>query len=178
MRHSLLPPMIALASVLLNGCSDRPDPTESGADPTASSASGVPLAAAKVTLHFPFQGTFGISFTSPCTGGAVTGEGEVVGQINIVDDGLHYEETGTVIGTVTDQATGITYTFRNTYHDSFNTPSGPAPNGTFGSSAMVIAFPTTGSGEALGIHVTIRTTIDANGITRATVEAINYKCLG
>ena len=61
--------------------------------------------------------------------------------------------------------------------NSFNTPSGPAPNFTATSTGTLVAFPTDGSGSGMRIHVTIHTTVDANGVQRANVEADNFQCL-
>ena len=177
--------LAALAGVLMIGCSEQPGLTDPAGDPALSPVSGATAAAAKVTFHFPLEGPFGIGFTSPCTGGSVEGTGEIAGQVNVVGEevfegvilGLHIEEHGTVTGTVTDDATGATYRFHNSYHNGFNTPSGPAPNFTSTSTSTLVARPTTGGGAAMLIHLVIHTTVNANGVESSTVEVDNSKCL-
>lgn len=186
MRQALLPAMTSLAALLLISCSDQQSPTEPGAGPTATPVSEVPAADRKVVLHFRLEGPFDLAFTSPCTGGTVEGTGAIVGQVNVVGElvdenvllGLHITEHGNVTGTVTDQSTGTTYTFHNSYHNGFNTPSGPAPNFNTTSTGTLVARPTSGRGGALLIHVTIHTTVNANGVESATVEADEFRCLG
>lgn len=186
MRQALFPTITTVASVLLIGCSDQSNPTESGADLTATPVSGVPEAAARVVLRFPLEGPFDLGFTSPCTGGTVEGTGEIAGRVNVVGEvvgeglllGLHVTEHGTIRGTVADQSTGTTYIFHSTYHSGFNTPSGPAPNFTTTFTRTVIARPTTGEGGALLVHVTIHTTVNANGVESTTVEVDKSRCLG
>ena len=186
MRQTLLPAMTSDATLLLLSCSDQQNPTEPGADPIATPVSGIPAAARKVVLHFPLEGPFDLAFTSPCTGGTVEGTGEIVGQVNVVGEpvgegvllGLHITEHGTVKGTVTDQSTGATYTFHNSYHSGFNTPSGPAPNFNTTFSGTLVAHPTSREGGSLLVHVTIHTTVTANGVESATVEADEFRCLG
>ena len=186
MRQALLPAMASVATLLLISCSDQRSPTEPGAGPAATPVSEVPAADRKLVLHFPLEGPFDLAFTSPCTGGTVEGTGEIVGQVNVVGElvdesvllGLHITEHGNVTGTVTDQSTGTTYTFHNSYHNGFNTPSGPAPNFNTTSTGTLVAHPTSGAGGALLIHVTIHTTVNANGVESATVEADEFRCLG
>jgi hypothetical protein len=186
MRQALLPAITTVATALLIGCSDQPTSPEYGVDATATPISAAPAAARKVVLHFPLEGPFPLAFTSPCTGESVEGTGEIVGQVNVVGElvdenlilGLHITEHGTVRGTVTDQSTGTTYTFHNSYHSGFNTPSGPAPNFNTTFSGTLVARPITGEGGALLIHVTIHTTVNANGVESTTVEADEFRCLG
>jgi len=186
MRQTPLAAMTTLATLLVMGCSDRPAATEPGADAAAAPVSGVPAAARKVVLHFPLEGPFDLAFTSPCTGGSVEGTGEIVGQVNVVGElvaedlilGLHITEHGNVTGSVTDQSTGTTYTFHNSYHSGFNTPSGPAPNFNTTFSGTLVAHPTSGRGPALLIHVTTHTTVNANGVESTTVNADEFRCLG
>jgi hypothetical protein len=185
MPRSFLLSAAPLAIAFVLGCSDQPNPTESGADPTASPVLGGSLAAAKATVHFTFEEPVELEFTSPCTGGLVEGTGVVVGQVNLVGDPigggiavLHSEQAGTVTGTLTDQSTGATYTFRDTYHNVFNSPSGAALNFTTTSPGNMVAFPTDGSGAALILHTLIRTTVDPNGVVRVAIETVDIRCLG
>jgi hypothetical protein len=76
---------------------------------------------------------------NPCNGELVHLTGDVVVQENRVasqdalDQGffLHHELNGIIKETGVGLTTGATYTGRDNFHESFNSPSGPALQATF-----------------------------------------------
>jgi hypothetical protein len=83
------------------------------------------------TQIIPLEG--GFSGINPCTGEETVINGEIVIRTNASGDegGLfHVEETTVVNGRGFGVATGTRYTLHESFHHSFNSPSGAAPQAT------------------------------------------------
>jgi hypothetical protein len=83
------------------------------------------------TQIIPLEG--GFSGINPCTGEETVINGEIVIRTNLSgDEGgfFHIEETTEVSGTGVGVTTGTRYTLLESFHHSFNSPSGPAPQYT------------------------------------------------
>ncbi|MFL5492831.1 MAG: hypothetical protein ACJ8DC_00450 [Gemmatimonadales bacterium] len=113
----------------LAGC-DQTTPVE----PAASATLGEPDFS-RVHVHatqiIPLEG--GFSGINPCTGEETVINGEIVIRTNLSgDEGgfFHVEETTEVLGTGVGVTTGTRYTLKESFHHSFNSPSGPAPQYT------------------------------------------------
>jgi hypothetical protein len=117
-------PVTMLASVLVLGCGEQQPPT-------APVDAGPSLAV--TTEHFIDTSPFEFSFTSNCTGELITFSGTLMSTVTIVSEpgnDNHIEVVNVLRGTATGEPSGTKYILLDTQLHNFNTPSGPAPNGT------------------------------------------------
>lgn len=121
-----------LASVVVLACGDQQLPT-------AAVDTGPSLAV--TTQHFidtsPFEG----SFTSNCTGELITFSGTIMSTVTIVSEpgnDNHVEVVNVLRGTATAEPSGTSYILIDIQLHNFNTPSGPAPNGTITDKAVSV----------------------------------------
>jgi hypothetical protein len=117
---------LTTACSLALGC-DHPTAPQ---DPPASS--GGPLLAS-ATQHFVGREPIEGSFLSGCTGEEITFSGTLFFTANIVTAGgnnNHVTVHNRLVATATAEPSGTTYSFRDIQVHNFNTPSGPAPNGS------------------------------------------------
>jgi hypothetical protein len=117
-------PATVLASALVLGCGDQQPPTAPG-------DTGPSLA--MTAQHFIDTSHFEFSFTSDCTGELITFSGTLFTTVTIVSEpgnDNHVEVVNVLRGTATGEPSGTTYILRDMQLHNFNTPSGPAPNGT------------------------------------------------
>jgi hypothetical protein len=152
MQSLTLAGVTLLAATLLTACG-----TESG--PTGENAAAP---AAAVTGHNTADhSSYTIAFTetdlNPCNGEQVALAGTIVGQDNVVgipEGLLHHEINEVVSETGVGLTTGAPYTLSATFHESFNSPNGPALNVTFSTRESVRVTSTTP-----GLNYTVLTTI-------------------
>lgn len=129
MRSPTLAVTALLMGTLLTGCG-----TESGPN-TESAATFATGGTDRTTNHVWESGPVEETVINPCNGETIHFTGSGVGQGNFVDvagNNLHREFHAVVTETGTGETTGATYTLRANYHEAFNSPTGPAPNFTFG----------------------------------------------
>jgi hypothetical protein len=120
----LLLSTVLLAGALALGCSEQQLPT-------APVDTGSSLAV--TTQHFIDTSPFEFSITSNCTGELITFSGTLMSTVTIVSEpgnDNHFEVVNVLRGTATGEPSGTTYILIDTQLHNFNTPSGPAPNGT------------------------------------------------
>ena len=124
MRHSYF---LAIACALVLGCGEHPT-----APPDSPASSREPLLAS-TTQHFVGREPIEGSFLSGCTGEVITFSGTLFFTANIVTAGgnnNHVTVHNLLTATATAEPSGTTYSFRDIQVHNFNTPSGPAPNGS------------------------------------------------
>lgn len=123
-RPWLLPTTAVLVSVLVLGCGEQQQPTAPG---------DTDLSQAPTVQHFISRDPFDFSFFSACTGDVITFSATLFTTVTIVsapDNDNHIEVVYVLRGTATGEPSGTTYILKDTQLHNFNTPSGPAPNGT------------------------------------------------
>jgi hypothetical protein len=112
-----------------------------GADPSAPEIQArVEDAGHSETVHVASTVALDETFESPCNGEIIHLTGTLREQANYVgappvdpDQGffVHGEHLGVVDESGTGLTTGLTYTFRDSFHELFNSPSQPAANFVF-----------------------------------------------
>jgi hypothetical protein len=129
MRSLTLAGAAFLLGTLMTGCG-----SESGT--TADNAFGFAADATdRTTNHVWESNLVEETVVNPCNGETIQFTGTGVGQGNFVDvagNNLHREFHAVISETGTGQTTGATYILHANYHEVFDSPTGPAPNFTFG----------------------------------------------
>jgi hypothetical protein len=111
----------------LLGCGEQPTATSD-----APASLGGPILAT-TTEHFVGSEPIDGSFPSGCTGELITFSGTLFFTANIVTAGgnaNHVTVHNRLVATATAEPSGTRYSFRDIQVHNFNTPSGPAPNGS------------------------------------------------
>jgi hypothetical protein len=88
--------------------------------------------------HFKIDEPVEFQVESPCNGELIDLAGRETGQVNAVDtrehldngNSIHFEHNGRVVAAGAGQQTGSTYDLNSVFHESFNSPSPPAPQVT------------------------------------------------
>jgi hypothetical protein len=138
MRSRTFTPMAILTAAFLTGCDFESSPTENSAGLTADAI------AHNTADHFTAVEAVSFEIESPCNGEAITFTGTAESQITLVDTREHLDDGKSVhsefqqhtTATGTGSETGATYTINDIFHESFQSPSPPAPQATFGAHGM------------------------------------------
>jgi hypothetical protein len=88
--------------------------------------------------HLKIDEPVAFQVPNPCNGELIDFTGQETGQINAVDtrenldngNSVHFEHHGHVVAVGTGQESGTTYDINDVFHESFNSPSPPAPQVT------------------------------------------------
>ena len=123
-----------LLAPLLAACGPDAAPTGPGAPPTFR----VEGAGHNSADHFRIDLPADFELESPCNGELITLSGQETGQLTLVDTrehldagfALHSEHQGRVSATGAGSVTGAAYAIRDVFHESFDSPSPPAPQFT------------------------------------------------
>ena len=129
MQTLTLPSAAVLAAALLAGCGK-----ESALTAPEPPAIKLGASAPYLTDHFSSTIPLDETFVSPCNGETIHLTGTLRAEdtfVGTTDYFLHHELQVVVSETGTGLSTGATYTSHDVNHESFNSPSGPAPNFTF-----------------------------------------------
>ena len=119
------------AAALLGACAQEPA--------TAPSTPSLAEDAGHNTAdHFTIDDPIEFQFESPCTGELIDFTGRETGQLTMVDtrehldngNSVHFEHQGRVVATGVGQTTGAIYRINDVFHESFQSPSPPAPQVT------------------------------------------------
>jgi hypothetical protein len=173
MRRSFLLSTAALAGALALGCTDQPTPTGPPGDPALS-----PPALERQTVeHFTFREPFEEDVISPCTGEVVHFTGELFEQQTHLEGDIHVEQNVVLSGTGTGTVTGTTYSGRQAFHLSFNSPSVEAGNFTLTVETTLRAI-TAGPNENFIIHFRLHITALPSGEFATEVEVESAECRG
>ena len=129
--HRIIPGLVAAA--LLAACS-----TEEPSTAPASPDFRVEEAGHNAVDHFQTTEALSFELDSPCNGEVIAFSGEVTTQGTFVDtrehldngNVLHSEIQSSFSATGTGSVTGASYTIRDVSHESFDSPSVPAPQFT------------------------------------------------
>jgi hypothetical protein len=134
MRSLRLTGVAMLAAAFLTGC-------DADSSPTAQTTPGLTADATdhNVADHFKTVETETFEVENPCNGELITFSGTVKSQMTLVapredlDAGfwLHMEFQQQVRATGTGSETGANYTFKEVFHEGFESPNPPAPHATF-----------------------------------------------
>ena len=112
------------------------------------------------TDHFKIDEPVEFEVLNPCNGELIDFVGRETGQINAVDtrenldngNSIHFEHQAHVVATGTGQQTGTAYAINDVFHESFNSPSPPAPQVTISfRETFHVTSPARGNG-VLGPH--------------------------
>lgn len=135
----------------------------------ATSAAADQPSFSRVVVHstqiLPLEG--GFSGVNPCTGEETVITGEIVIRSNASgeEEGLfHVEETTEVSGSGVGVTTGTRYTLRESFHHSFDSPSGAAPQYTI-TEHDVIHVNAQGSAGNYVVNALFHLTVTPNGVT-------------
>jgi hypothetical protein len=129
MRSLRLTGAAMLAAALLTGCGAEAGPTSENAPVLTAKATD------RTTTHVWQSDPIEETVVNPCNGETIRFTGSGVGQGNFVDvsgNNLHREFHAVISETGTGETTGATYRLHATYHEVFDSPSGPALDFTFG----------------------------------------------
>ena len=129
MQSLTLPAAAIFAAVLLASCGTESVPTAQDV-PEIQLDANAPYA----TDHFSSTILLDETFVSPCNGETIHLTGTLRAEDTFVgtpDYFLHHELQVVVSETGTGLTTGASYTSHDVNHESFNSPSLPAPNFTF-----------------------------------------------
>jgi hypothetical protein len=175
MRSPLLA-LLALASPLAAGC-------DHDADPVSPSKSvyehALVLGAFRIhqTTILPIEGFSGIN---PCTGEETAIAGEAVIRTNgWGDEGgvLHLEETTVVSGTGVGVTSGARYDLSESFHHSFNSPSGEAVHGTITDHDVIRVRAQGGAGDYV-VQALFHFVVTGNGKLTIEVAKDGVACRG
>jgi len=139
MRSLMLTGVAILTAAFLTGCGSEPSPTAQSSPSLTANAGDHNTAD-----HFTAVEAVSFEIESPCNGEAITFSGTATSQITLVDTREHLDDGNAVhsefqqhtTATGTGSLTGATYTIDDIYHESFQSPSPPAPQVTFGANGM------------------------------------------
>ena len=123
---------LLFASTLFTACADD-QPLTAPTTPAFAVGTGH-----NSTDHFKIDEPVEFQVENPCNGELIDLIGRETGQINAVDtrenldngNSIHFEHHGHVVATGVGQQTGTTYDVNSVFHESFNSPSPPAPQVT------------------------------------------------
>lgn len=150
--------------------------------PEATSAALAEPSLSRVHVHatqiLPLEG--GFSGINPCTGEETVINGEIIIRTNASGDeeGLfHVEETTVVSGTGFGVTTGTRYRLDESFHYSFNSPSGAAPQYT-ATEHDVIHVNAQGSAGNYVVNTLFHFTVNPDGSVGVVVEKGAVQCRG
>jgi hypothetical protein len=123
---------LLLAAALFSACA------EDGTTAPARPGFRVEDAGHNAADHFKIDEPVEFDLINPCNAEPIHVVGRDVGQINAVDkrenldngNSVHFEHLSHVVAAGTGQVTGTAYNINDIFHESFNSPSPPAPQVT------------------------------------------------
>ena len=123
--------LLPLALVLSACSADQPLTTST--DPSLAVGTGHNAAD-----HFKVDQPIAFQIESPCNGELIDFTGRETGQVTAVDtrehldngNSVHFEHLSRVVASGTGQQTGTAYAIKDTFHETFESPSPPAPQVT------------------------------------------------
>jgi hypothetical protein len=124
--------LLSLALVLAACSADEPLAT--AADPAFAVGTGHNAAD-----HFKIDQPAEFQIENPCNGELIDLTGRETGQVTVVDtrenldngNSVHFEHLTRVVATGIGQETGAVYSVNEVFHETFESPSPPAPQVTF-----------------------------------------------
>ena len=133
--------------------------------------------------HFKIDEPVAFEVLNPCNGELIDFVGRETGQINAVDtrehldngNSIHFEHQGHVVATGTGQQTGTAYAINDVFHESFNSPSPPAPQVTISfRETFRVTSPAPGMGFSVHVlfHLVLSPSADDVKITK-DIESAN-----
>lgn len=174
-----LPITLALGSLLLLACSDRPDVTEPAtlADPATEPQAP---SLAQAVEHFTFRTPQEFGLVNPCNDELIHFTGERFEQGTVIrSEGtiLHFEGVTVFSATGTGAATGNTYTLHGVNRFSFNSPNLEALN--FTQTIPFMSHVTSqGKGEDFVSHHVVHLTVLPSGEFLTEVVHVRDVCVG
>jgi hypothetical protein len=181
MRINRLATSALVAAALLTGCAGDDAPTA----PTTPTLA-VTEAGHNAADHFQIEMAVDFQIENPCLlGELIDFSGEETGQLTFVDTRehldagffVHSEHQGRVTATGIGSETGATYTINTVFHESFDSPSPPAPQFT-ASFHERLRVTSSVSGLSFVIRRLIHVLATPTGGFKVTQDVETVKCQG
>ena len=160
----------AILTIALGACDQNGAPLEPPSGPSL----------ALTTQHFNMQSPLEDAFVTTCTGELVALTGVIHESFNFVSEpgnDNHISITVRFKATGTGQTSGATYLLRDYFHYGFNTPSGPAPNGTI-TEHGVGRIVTQGPLDNEFLYFDLHLVYTGLGEPMVTVDNFRFECRG